>query len=153
MLAERTSLFHTNLTGKTIMRHTPSKDLKVYGLSDFMNMFDCLVKSNTYDNSFLALSDVERVNFWQAATSPDSIKITPTYLQADGTLKTDAAAVEADNIVAVLFDRESAGMTLVNEWSAAAPFNARGGYTNFFWHFTMKYWNDFTENAMVIKLD
>ena len=153
MLAERTSLFHTNLTGKTIMRHTPAKDLKVYGLSDFMNMFDCLVKSNTYDNSFLALSDVERVNFWQSATSPDSIKITPTYLQADGTLKTDAAAVEADNIVAVLFDRESAGMTLVNEWSAAAPFNARGGYTNFFWHFTMKYWNDFTENAMVIKLD
>ena len=153
MLTERTSLYHTNLTGKNIMRHTPKKDLKVYGLSDFLNMFDALVKSNTHHENFLTVSDVERVNFWQAATTPDSIKIKPTYLKPDGTLYTPDNAVEQSNIVAVMFDSEAAGTTMVNQWSAASPFNARAGYTNFFWHFTMRYWNDFTENAVVLLLD
>lgn len=153
MLAERTSMFHTNLTGKNIMRHTPKRDLKVYGLSDFLNMFDTIVKSNTYHDTFLSVSDVERVNFWQSATNVDSIKIMPTYLKPDGTLGSPNEAVEQSNIVAVLFDREAAGTTMVNQWTAAAPFNARGGYTNFFWHFTMRYWNDFTENSLVILLD
>ena len=33
------------------------------------------------------------------------------------------------------------------------PFNARGGYTNFFWHFTDRYNLDLTENAVVLVLD
>ena len=153
MLSERTAMFHTNLTNKTIMRHTPKNDLKVYGLSDFLNMFDALVNTNTYNNSFLKVSDVEQVSFWQAAKTPDSIKIKPTYLKEDGTLTTPSAAIEQSNIVAVMFDREAAGTTIVNEWVASTPFNARGGFTNIFWHFTHKYWNDFTENSIVILLD
>lgn len=153
MLSERTSMFHTNLTGKTIMRHTPKQDLKTYFLSDFLHMFSAEVLADTYHDSFLSVSDVESVNYWQSAKTPDTIKIKPTYLAADGTLTTPSNAVEQSDIVGILFDREAMGITTVNQWTASAPFNARGGYTNQFWHFTEKYWNDFTENAIVITLD
>ncbi len=56
-------------------------------------------------------------------------------------------------MVGVLMDQEAAGYTVVNQWSAPAPFNARGGYTNMFWHFTDRYWNDFTENAVIFMLE
>ena len=53
----------------------------------------------------------------------------------------------------VLFDEEAAGYTMINEWANPAPFNARGGYTNMFWHRTVRYYNDFSENAVVLLLD
>ena len=56
-------------------------------------------------------------------------------------------------VFGVIFDEDAAGYTVVNQWSASAPFNARGGYTNIFWHSTDRYWNDFTENAVVLLLD
>ena len=57
------------------------------------------------------------------------------------------------NIFGVMFDDEAAGYVRVNRWSAPAPFNARGGYQNTFWHFTDRYFNDFTENAVVLLMD
>ncbi len=73
------------------------------------------------------------------------------YIDEDAALKEGSAAVY-DNVVGVLMDEEAAGYTVVNEWSAPAPFNARGGYTNIFWHFTDRYWNDFSENCVVFML-
>jgi hypothetical protein len=63
-----------------------------------------------------------------------------------------ASAVNNKNVFGVIFDEEAAGFTQVNEWSASTPFNARGGYSNIFWHFTHRYWNDFTENHVVLLL-
>jgi hypothetical protein len=42
---------------------------------------------------------------------------------------------------------------MVNEWSSPAPFNSRGGYTNFYFHRTVRYFNDYSENAVVLLLD
>ena len=33
------------------------------------------------------------------------------------------------------------------------PYNAAGKYWNTFFHFTERYWNDFTENGIVLLLD
>jgi hypothetical protein len=61
--------------------------------------------------------------------------------------------VETAGIFGVMFDEAALGYTLVNQWSAPTPFNARGGYSNIFWHETARYWNDFTENGVIFLLD
>ncbi len=72
-------------------------------------------------------------------------------MQADGTLT--SADVSVSNIYGLIMDEEAAGYTVVNRWTANTPFNAAGGYTNMYWHFTDRYWNDFTENAVLLLLD
>ena len=84
---------------------------------------------------------------------PTALNITPTYMNNTGALVTPEAPVEVNNLFGVIMDEEAAGITVVNEWSASSPFNAAGGYTNIFWHFTDRYWNDFTENGIVFLLD
>ena len=74
-------------------------------------------------------------------------------MHTDGTLKQPESATVKSNIFGVIFDEEALGYTVVNEWSQPTPFNARGGYTNIFWHWTERYWNDFTENGIVLLLD
>ena len=67
------------------------------------------------------------------------------------------AALEQDDI----FGEEALGYTVMNQWSATTPFNAKGGYSNVFFHFTDRFWNDFTdrfwndftENGLALLLD
>ena len=66
-------------------------------------------------------------------------------------LKTVTTAT--DDVVGVLFDDDAIGITQMNQWQASTPMNARGGYSNYFWHETSRYWNDFTENVVVLMLD
>ena len=41
----------------------------------------------------------------------------------------------------------------VNQWNAPTPFNVAGGYTNFYFHKSDRYLNDFTEKGVVLLLD
>ena len=50
-------------------------------------------------------------------------------------------------------EEETAMYDVVNVWSAPTPFNARGGYSNIWWHFTDRYLRDDTENAVVFLMD
>ena len=94
----------------------------------------------------------ETVNFWQNIRAPRSISNTPTILLPNGNTK-KADKVETDKVLAALVDREAVGYTSINQWTAQAPFNAAGGYTNTYFHFTDRYWNDFTENCVVFTME
>ena len=154
MLTERTTLFHANPVGKSIMRHTPQNYLNVYIYSRAMHDITSRVLADTYHDNFLKLADHETVNYWQSIDSPDAINVKPVYFNTtDGSLTTAVEAMRQTNIFGVMFDDEAAGYVRVNQWSAPAPFNARGGYQNTFWHFTDRYFNDFTENAVVLLMD
>lgn len=152
-LTERTSAYHTNLTGKPINRHTPKEYQNLYLFAPYLRQVDAQVKTVNFNNGFMDIGNYEAVNFWQAIDSPDAINVKATRLNpADGTLVTAAEAVSTSDIFGVLFDREAAGFSVFNQWSASSPFNAKGGYSNMFWHFTERYWNDFTENAVIFLL-
>lgn len=153
MLTERSALYHTNITGKTVMRHTPYEMQRVYLFAPDMYSIESRVLADAYHDNYLRLADHETVNYWQSIQTPDTINVIPTYLAADGTLTTPEEAVTVNNIFGIICDEESLGMTVQSEWSAAAPFNARGGYTTYYWHFTDKFWNDFTENGVVLLLN
>lgn len=152
-LTERTSAYHTNLTGKPINRHTPKEYQNLYLYAPYLRQVDAQVKTVNFNNGFMDIGNYEAVNFWQAIGNPDKINVKATRLNpADGTLVTAEEAVSTGNIFGVLFDREAAGFSVFNQWSASSPFNAKGGYSNMFWHFTERYWNDFTENAVIFLL-
>lgn len=152
LMTDRNTLFSSQLTNYTVIRHTPKDRMKFYLYTDLVNKINSEVYSTVFNPDFLKLVDFERVNFWQSALNPSQIQNKPVMLNKDGTLKT-VGATTISNVFGVLFDEEAAGYTTVNEWSQPSPFNARGGYYNQFWHFTDRYWNDFTENAIVFYVD
>lgn len=152
LMTDRNTLFSSQLTNYTIIRHTPKDRMKFYLYADFVNKINSEVYSSVFNPDFLRLVDFEKVNYWQSSLNPSQINAKATMLKKDGTLTTNLGASTIQNVVGVLFDEEAAGYTTVNEWSQPSPFNARGGYYNQFWHFTDRYWNDFTENAVVFYI-
>lgn len=152
LMTDRNTLFSSQLTNYTVIRHTPKDRMKFYLYTDLVNKINSEVYSTVFNPDFLKLVDFERVNFWQSALNPSQIENKPVMLNKDGTLNT-VGNTDISNVFGVLFDEEAAGYTTVNEWSQPSPFNARGGYYNQFWHFTDRYWNDFTENAIVFYVD
>lgn len=153
MMSERSLKFHNNVTGKEISRHTPQNKQKLYLYSEFLKDMDASVLSSVYNDQYLKWADHEQVNFWQSIDTPDGINVKASYLKADGTVIVDETGTATGNIFGVLFDEEAVGITTCGQWSSASRFNARGGYTNFWYHFNDRYYNDFTENGLVFLLD
>ena len=153
MMTERSSIYHTNFTGLPIERHTNPGDMRVYLNTPTVFQTNTRVLADAYHDNYLRWADHENVNFWQSIKSPSTINTIPVYMKPDGTLTSPETAVNNAKVFGVLFDRDALGYNICNEWSAATPFNAAGGYTNLFYHFTHRYWNDFTENGIVLLLD
>lgn len=153
MMTERTLLYHTNVTGKEVMRHTPVADQRVYLYRPFEEEIKSMALSGLYNDSYIKISDFEGINFWQAVENPMSISSTPVYLQEDGTLTAADSPVSTDKLLGVIFDRDAMSIATVKHTVASTPLNAAGLYSNTYWHFTDKYLNDFTENGVVLLLD
>lgn len=168
LMTERSRKFHTNITNfggtysggsasggedKSVSRHTPIQNQKVYLYAPARFQTEAMVIADTYHDNFIKYADNDTINFWQSIDTPDSIKVKPTYTLPTGELTTPTAAAQTDSIFGVIFDDKALGYTLVNQWSAPTPFNASGGYSNIYWHETARYWNDFTENGVVLLLD
>lgn len=152
-LTDRGIVYHMNVSGKEINRHTPKEDQILYLFGPLMNAIDKEVKSITFNEELLKVIDYEKVNYFQSPKDPQKIIVKPNYIDETGALVNSESNVTIDNILGVLFDREAAGYTTVNTWSQSTPMNAKGGYTNTFWHFTDRPWLDLTENAIVLILD
>lgn len=154
MLTERSQLYHFNLTGKPIQRHSPVNRQRLYLYADARYQTEAQVLADTYHDNYLSFGETETVNYWQSIESPAKIQVKPVYFEeTDGSIVTAADNVMQDNIFAVIMDEEAAGMNIFNYELAATPYNARGRYTNMWWSFNERYFNDFTENAMVFLLD
>lgn len=153
LMSERSQRFHVNLSSGAIMRHTPADRLKMYVLAQELNTIQTTVLSSVFNEQFLRLVDYEEVNFWQSIDTPDSINVQASYLQTDGTIKNADSATTTEGVFAVLFDEEAVGQNTANRSVDVTPYNAAGKYWNTFYHFTERYWNDFTENGAVFLLD
>ena len=152
LLAERSTKYHINITGKEIHRHTPADRLKAYMSARAIDAINSIALPSVFGADRLNMIDFEGVSYWQNIDDPEKIIATPTYLAADGSLTTGTSTT-VENIIGLLFDEEALGMTRINEWMMATPWNAAGGYVNYYWHFTQRIWNDFTENGIVLVAD
>lgn len=153
MLTERSQKYHINVAGKEISRHTPQNKQKLYLFSEYLKDMDASVLTSVYNDNYLKWADHEQVNFWQSIDTPDGINVSASYMGTDGNVVLDTTGTTTSNIFGVLFDEEAVGITTCGQWSSASRFNARGGYTNFWYHFNDRYYNDFTENGIVFLLD
>lgn len=158
-MAERTNKYHANITTYNgaalthpILRHTPDQYMNIFMLSQFMDQVDSSALSGIYNEQLLDLGSFERVNYWQSIDTPDSIAIVANELQADGTCAASAAAIEQAGIIGVLFDDEALGITVIDE-GVDSIYNPRGRYYNDWYHWTTRWYNDQTENFVVLLLD
>lgn len=151
-MEEHSSIYQVQITGKPINQHSPRDRQKLYLLADYVNRMDAEVLSTTYNEQYLELGEVEEVSFWQSISSPDEVKVTPSYMNTSGTIVTGAAQT-LSAVFGVLFDEEAVMTQEVNTWSAPTPFNAAGGYSNMYWHKADRYLNDFSEKGVVLLLD
>ena len=153
LMTERSLQYHINVTGHNIMRHTPVQNQRLYLYTPEMNNVESSVFSSVFNEQYLKMMDYEGVNFWQSIKTPMGINVKARYINTSGIVTSDDDGTETSNIFGILMDEEAAGITTYGARTATTPYNARGEYTNVWWHFNDRYWNDFTENAVVFLLD
>jgi hypothetical protein len=153
LMTERSLQYHVNVTGHSIMRHTPLQNQRLYLYTPEMNNVESSIFSSVFNEQYLKMMDYEGVNFWQSIKTPTGIKVKANYMDTTGMVKTDSTFTATSNIFGILMDEEAAGITTYGARTATTPYNARGEYTNVWFHFNDRYWNDFTENAVVFLLD
>ena len=153
LMTERSLQYHINVTGHNIMRHTPIQNQRLYLYTPEMNNVESSVFSSVFNEQYLKMMNYEGVNFWQSIKTPMGINIKARYMDNTGNIKDDTEGTATSNIFGILMDEEAAGITTYGARTATTPYNARGEYMNVWWHFNDRYWNDFTENAVVFMLD
>jgi hypothetical protein len=152
-MTERSLQYHINITEHNIMRHTPVQNQRLYLYTPEMNNVESSVFSSVFNEQYLKMMDYEGVNFWQSIRTPMGINIQARYMLPSGVITSDNASKLTSNIFGIIMDEEAAGITTYGARTATTPYNARGEYMNVWWHFNDRYWNDFTENAVVFLLD
>lgn len=152
LMAERSHAYHINVSGKEVARHTPADRLKLYMLAGDMNDVEASVLSSVYNDEYLKLADHESVAYWQALNTPGSVIATPTYMDATGALVTPQSPVTVGNILGVMFDDEAIGVNFFDQ-TTTTDRNGRHRFTNWNFFENQRYWNDFTENGLILCLD
>lgn len=139
-LSKISNLF--NIGGKD--RFTPSDLLHVVMLADFKKAASVFLQSDTFHDSMVALPNSEEVPYWQGSGQ--------SYGFSDITalnIKTaSGATVSASGILAVMFDRDSLGVTNLDR-RVTTNYNPKGEFFNNWYKFDAGYFNDTNENFVV----
>lgn len=159
-VAELTDLFTVNslefqtvISGKPILRHTPYEFQKVYLFSPFRRQMDARVLADTFHDNYLKYADVETIPFWQSLDKKDTVEVIPSYVDNTGTLVTPQAAVQVENVLGLIFDRDAMGMTILDRRVLSTPVNESGLYRNIWVHGKQRVVYDNTEKMALLLLD
>lgn len=152
MLTERSRIFHQNITGKEVQRHTPKELQRAYLYAPTQYNIEAQVLATTYNDEYLKGVKGELVNYWQNIQTPDQIQATASYLTPTGTVATTEATTTS-KIFGIIMDRDAAGYNVFQQSAETSPYNAAGRYQNTWFHEVRRYWTDPTENAVVLLLD
>lgn len=153
MLTERSVKYHVNIKSQYIPRHTPIRNQRIFLYTPEINMIDSQVLADVYNDNYLRLANHESVNFWQSIESPDSIRVVPNYINAQGVVVNSETTTSQANVLGLIFDEEAIGLTEIFDSMDNSPYNARGKYYNVFYHWNLRWWNDMTENCLVLLMD
>ena len=157
MLRARTSSWHQNWTisgtAYNFMRHTPYDRQHLYLSSRIQRQIGARVLADTFNSGMLQYRDMELVPYWQTPRKRETIKVKPIRTIGNtGTAQAMSTNVGLANIVGVLFDDDAIGYTPIDSQVLATPVNARSRYVNFWYHYGWRWFNDFTENAVLFLL-
>ena len=154
MMTERSIMFNIRINKEGYPRHSPKAMQKLFLYSPEFRQVETNVEATTFHKELLSLGTFEKVNFWQSIKDGFNLRFSNLgYTRPTGEPSSLSVASNVDKVLAVLVDTEALGYTMINEWSSTTPFNSRGGYSNVFYHFTDRYWNDLTEFGLVFTLN
>ena len=151
LMQDNGKMFHRDVTGKELDRHTPMSSQKLFLHSNFEKYFraNC---SNLFNPQYLPeFAAVESVAYWQDPKAPMDVQGTAKSIDSAGAVQTVATAL-CENVIGILFDDDFMGLSNISNWSAPEPYNARFGFQNTWYHSTYRSISDFTENALLIRL-
>ena len=126
----------------TQTRHTPKSMQHLRILEDFESRLETVVQYQAFKDGYVKLENYHTTSFWQNIKKPTSIDITRA---SDGT----EVKFFADEVLAVLYDRDALGLYKKDSWNSTTPFNSAGGYYNTYYHHKELYFNDLSENFVV----
>ena len=154
-LTERSVNFHLNVpnASKFIQRHTPYNRQILYMYAPELRQMEARVLSAAFNEGRLAYKDIELVNYWQSIETPTDVNAKIVSIDGDGAVDVAAAAATTSNVFALLVDDDAMGYTRYSEGMYATPINARGRYTNFWYHWRWQQYVDLTENMVLFTLD
>lgn len=155
LMKERSINWHQNWTISgskyNIMRHTPYDRQHLYLYSGTQSQIDARVIPDVFHDNMLKYRDAEQVTFWQNINERETISATPIVTSEAGVASTKAA-VKLSNVFGCLLDWDALGYTPKLSRVVPTPMNARGLYTNFWYHYGWSWYDDFTENAVLFLM-
>ena len=129
---------------KVYTRHTPKSEQKLMLFIDMVNALKTNINSKAFNMEQVAIDiPFKTVPFWQSMKTPSKINVKPA---SGGT------AVENNEVMGILYDREAMGTFKKKYNSITSPINAAGQYYNVFYHMITMYYNDLSENAVIFVL-
>lgn len=136
----------TLFNGDKKARFTPD-DKQIFGIiNDFQTAMETQVQYAAFHEALVSKKATIEVPFWQGHSDPMKIAVQVE----DGT---GTKVVELDNIIGFIFDRDALGTYRHEEEVLTTPMNARGRYTNTFWHDRQMWFNDLSENGIIFTLN
>ena len=132
----------------TETRHTPVADQRFVSIVDFQTALETQVQWAAFNERYVQKQNGIEVPYWQAAQSPFDID-----LEIESDDPEEPEEVTLSNIVGFIHDRDALGTYRKEVEVATTPLNARGLYTNQFWHMNDLYFNDITENGVIFTLN
>lgn len=155
LMKERSINWHQNWTISgskyDIMRHTPYDRQHLYLYSGTQSQIDARVIPEVFHDNMLKYRDAEQVTFWQNIDERETINATPIVTGNDGKA-IQKEAVKLSNVFGCLLDWDAIGYTPKQSRVVPTPMNARGLYTNFWYHYGWSWYDDFTENAVLFLM-
>lgn len=132
----------------TETRHSPDDTQRFVSLVDFQTALETQVQWAAFHDKYVKSKNGVEVPYWQAAKNPLDINL---IIEGDDPEQEDSTTLT--NIVATIHDRDALGTYRKEIEVATTPLNARGLYTNQFWHLNDLYFNDVSENGVVFTLN
>lgn len=132
-----------NYNSANFPRHTSEEHLKLRVLTDFAKSIEYGLYADTYHEDYVKLEGYKEVAFWQGANDPAAMSITADLQDGTG-----VQSVEIDNVVAVMFDEDAVGTTIMFD-NASSIFNPRTLTTEMYYHYSRGLFADPTQNFIV----
>ncbi len=129
-------------------RHSPESDQRFVSIIDFQTALETQVQWAAFHDKYVKKQNGIEVPYWQSAQNPLNIDL---VIEGDDPEQEESTTLS--NIVAFIHDRDALGTYRKEVEIATTPLNARGLYTNQFWHMNDLYFNDITENGVIFTLN
>lgn len=147
--------FNKKYNDGTVPTFTPSEDIRITLLSEFTRAIEFNMEADTFHNDLVSYGQFNTINFWQNSSTellPNlgvTAQVKAHWGENEGT---PVDPVSIKNVVGIIYDRYSAGLTArLNK--ITANYIAPGDFTNYFHHVANSRFIDTRNTGIVLSLD